>query len=107
MTMRSDLVTNPESNMEMTSLVMEGLAKFAADKEANAAKTAEAAPAKAAGTGLKSEVYFNLMNDHLAAGNGADIIKKVAATFAFEIIPKKGAKPVAGCSFYCLGSFSL
>jgi len=81
--------------MEMTSLVMEGLAKFAADKEANAAKTAEAAPAKAAGTGLKSEVYFNLMNDHLAAGNGADIIKKVAATFAFEIIPKKGAKPVA------------
>lgn len=74
---------------------MEGLAKFAADKEAKAAKPAEAAPAKAAGTGLKSEVYFNLMNDHLTAGNGADIIKKVAATFAFEITPKKGAKPVA------------
>lgn len=82
--------------MEMTSLVMEGLAKFAAAKEAKAtaAKPAEAAPAKSS-TGLKSELYFMLMNDHLAAGNGADIIKKVGATFAFEITPKKGAKPTA------------
>lgn len=81
--------------MEMTSLVMEGLAKFAADKEAKAAKPAAAAPAQSSGSGLKSEIYFKLMNEHLAQGNGADIIKKVGATFGFEITPKKGAKPAA------------
>jgi len=78
--------------METTSLVEEGLNKFDDDdKEANAAKTAEAAPAKAAGTGLKSEVYFNMMNDYLACNQGARILKNIDATFAFEIITIDGA----------------
>ena len=34
------------------------------------------------------------MNAHLEQGNGADIIKKCAAVFGWEILAKKGGKPV-------------
>ena len=101
--------------METSSLVDEGLNKFDDDKEAIAAKTystrvytieealktltAEAAPArnrfKTDGTGLKSEVLFNMMNDFLAEYQGARVLEEIDATFAFEIIPKKGEWPIA------------
>jgi len=97
--------------METTSLVDEGLNKFDDDKEAIAAKTystrvytkeealktltAEAAPAKnrfkTGGTGLKSEVLFNMMKDY----QSARVFEEIDATFAFEIIPKKGEWPIA------------
>jgi len=101
--------------METSSLVDEGLNKFDDDKEAIAAKTystrvytiekalktltAEAAPArnrfKTDGTGLKSEVLFNMMNDFLQDYQGARVFEEIDATFAFEIIPKKGEWPIA------------
>jgi len=76
--------------MEMTTMVMENLAKFAEQKAA-----AKPAAQAAAGPGLKSDVLFGMMNAHLEQGGGADIIKKVGATFAWEITKKKGQKPVA------------
>ena len=82
--------------METSSLVEEGLSKLDEDdKEVNAAKTAEAARAKAADTGRKSDVLFDLMKNYLAFGQGAGIVENIDATFAFEIIPKKGAEPIA------------
>merc|ERR1740139_1872258 len=88
--------------METTSLVDEGLNKFDDDdKEANAAKTysRNCKPPrnrfKTAGTGLKSEVLFNMMNDFLAENQGARVLEEIYATFAFEIIPKKGEWPIA------------
>lgn len=93
----SEGATNPTTNMEMTTLVMEGLAKWKEEKEAKAAATSAPKVETAAGgkTGLKSEILFAMMNHHLESGNGADIIKKVGATFGWEITKKKGQKPHA------------
>ena len=82
--------------MELNTTVMTNLAKFAEEREQ---KKPAAAPPKAVATssdgGLKSEALFGMMDAHLAAGNGEPIIKKVGATFAWEITLKKGGKPVA------------
>jgi len=75
--------------MEMTELVMNGLAGF---KEAKA-KAAPVAAAKP--SGLKCDLLFGMMNKHLEDGNGADIIKKCGAVYGWEITMKKGQKPVA------------
>jgi len=45
-------------------------------------------------SGLQSESIFNLMSAFLQAGHGPSIIPKVKATFAFNILKKKGGKPV-------------
>ena len=42
----------------------------------------------------KCEEIFAMMAHHLSQGKGENIIKKVQATFCWEITPKKGAKPV-------------
>jgi hypothetical protein len=66
-------------------------------------KEAEEAAAKSGGgggglpankSGLQSENIFNLMSAFLAAGHGADVIKKVNGTFGFNVLKKKGGKPV-------------
>jgi len=69
-------------------------------KEAvEAAKAAAAKPAQqeaSAGTPtLKATETFAMMNAFLEQGEGAAIIKKVQAVFNFDIIMKKGGKPVA------------
>ena len=43
---------------------------------------------------LKCVEIFSMMATHLEQGKGDAVIKKVQAVFAFEITPKKGAKPV-------------
>ena len=65
-------------------------------KEAEEA-AAKAKPAAAAvnKSGLASENIFNLMSAFLAGGHGADIIKKVNGTYGFNVLLKKGGKPVA------------
>jgi len=67
----------------------------AEEKAAAAAKAAPATPAAAAGPELKATEIFAMMNAHLQQGNGADIIKKVGGVFNWDIIMKKGGKPVA------------
>ena len=66
-------------------------------------KEADEAAAKSGGgggglpankSGLQSENIFNLMAAFLAAGHGADVIKKVNGTFGFNVLKKKGGKPV-------------
>ena len=88
--------------METTSLVDEGLNKFAYDfmiRRLTLPRQQKVHPPrnrfKTAGTGLKSEVLFNMMNDFLAEYQGARVLEEIDATFAFEIIPKKGEWPIA------------
>jgi hypothetical protein len=45
-------------------------------------------------SGLESENIFNLMSAFLQQGHGPTIIPKVNATFAFNVLLKKGGKPV-------------
>jgi len=89
--------TFPESNQEMMEIIMVNLEK---QKEAEAA----AAKAKAAASnpaallakgGLKSDSIFTLMSAYLAGGYGKDIVAKVNGTYGFNVILKKGGKPVA------------
>jgi 3-hydroxyacyl-CoA dehydrogenase/3a,7a,12a-trihydroxy-5b-cholest-24-enoyl-CoA hydratase len=93
--------TYPEDGSSMSAIVMENISNMTAKKEAaEAAKAAASAPAQAAPTGgaasdLKAAQIFGMMGAHLAEGNGAAIIKKVGAVFNFDVILKKGGKPVA------------
>lgn len=59
----------------------------------NKSKAKAAAAPVATGSGLKSAGIFNMMAVYLDQGLGKPLIPKVDAVFAFEIIPKKGAKP--------------
>mmetsp|Transcript_39557 Transcript_39557/g.41172 ORF Transcript_39557/g.41172 Transcript_39557/m.41172 type:complete len:132 (+) Transcript_39557:85-480(+) len=43
---------------------------------------------------LKSDDTFRLITQYLATGEGAANVKKVAAVFQFDILEKKGGKPV-------------
>jgi (3R)-3-hydroxyacyl-CoA dehydrogenase / 3a,7a,12a-trihydroxy-5b-cholest-24-enoyl-CoA hydratase / enoyl-CoA hydratase 2 len=43
---------------------------------------------------LKSDAIFDLISRYLATGEGEANVKKVAAVFQFDILEKKGGKPV-------------
>ena len=45
-------------------------------------------------SGTRSEIVFQLMKAYLAKGEGKDIVPKVKAKFGFNILAKKGGKPV-------------
>lgn len=87
--------TFPESNQEMMEVIMVNLEKQKEEAEAAAKAAAKPAAAPVNKSGLASENIFNLMSAFLAGGHGADIIKKVNGTFGFNVLLKKGGKPVA------------
>ena len=72
----------------MLQIVMNNLE----EKMNKKAAAAKAAPA-ASSSGLKSEAIFGMMANYLNQGLGKAEVAKVQAVFAFEITPKKGAKP--------------
>ena len=47
---------------------------------------------KTADSGLKAEDVFGMMHTYLAQGLGKDVVPKVQAIFAFEILKVKGGK---------------
>ncbi len=43
---------------------------------------------------LKSDEIFDLISKYLATGAGKEAVQKVSAVFQFDILEKKGGKPV-------------
>jgi 3-hydroxyacyl-CoA dehydrogenase/3a,7a,12a-trihydroxy-5b-cholest-24-enoyl-CoA hydratase len=52
--------------------------------------TSKSAPVSSSTSGLKAENIFGMMGAFLDRGEGKPLISKVASTFGFEIVLKKG-----------------
>jgi len=60
----------------------------------NAGKTQTAGTSQSSGSSLQSDQLFEMMSAFMNSGDGASLVTKVGAIFAFDILPAKG-QPVA------------
>lgn len=80
----------PTSAQDVMQRVLANMDNLKAAKAKGASAPAGGA---APSSGLKSEKIFNMMAVFLGRGEGKEQVAKVQAVFAFQITPKKGAKP--------------